>query len=45
MAKAGRKPIDITGMRSGTVVAVSRGEIIRIGLQFWKCVCDCGKEL
>lgn len=38
----GRKK-DISGMRSGKVVALSPTEERRRGVILWKCRCDCGK--
>lgn len=39
------KAEDITGMRSGTVIALERTEQQRRGCYLWRCKCDCGKEL
>lgn len=35
---------DITGWRSGKVVALEPTEEKRRGVVLWKCQCDCGKE-
>lgn len=35
---------DITGMRSGKVVALEPTEEKRRGVVLWECRCDCGKE-
>lgn len=40
MAERGR---DITGVRSGKVVAIERSSLIRRGSVLWECRCDCGK--
>ena len=40
----GRFGPDITGMRSGMVVALERSEEKRRGSILWRCRCDCGKE-
>ena len=42
-----RKPRapDITGMRSGRVVAIERTDEKRGTCYLWRCRCDCGKEL
>ncbi|MDO5152576.1 MAG: transcriptional regulator [Eubacteriales bacterium] len=39
----GRKK-DITGLRSGKVVALAPTEEKRRGVVLWKCRCDCGRE-
>ena len=36
---------DITGMRSGRVVAIERTDEKRGTCYLWRCRCDCGKEL
>lgn len=35
---------DITGMRSGKVVAIAPTDAKRRGVYLWKCRCDCGTE-
>lgn len=41
---AGGKMIDITGVRSGRLVAVRRTEHKQSGNYLWLCRCDCGNE-
>lgn len=36
---------DITGLRSGSLVAIAPTDIKRRGCYLWRCQCDCGKEL
>ncbi len=36
---------DITGMRSGRVVAIEPTDIKRRTCYLWRCKCDCGKEI
>ena len=36
--------IDITGMRSGRLVAVAPTDKRYAGSVLWRCKCDCGKE-
>lgn len=43
--RRGRYAEDITGMRSGALVAVERSGATRRGSGLWRCVCDCGNEL
>lgn len=38
------KVIDLTGQRFGRLVVIERAENIK-GKCFWKCRCDCGKQL
>ena len=38
------KNIDITGMRSGKLVAVKRSDVKQGGSYLWLCRCDCGNE-
>lgn len=45
MAKVGRKPVDITGKRSGSVTAIRPDGVDSSGLTLWLCRCDCGKEI
>lgn len=39
-----RKRQDITGMRSGMVVAIEPTDVVRRTSILWRCRCDCGKE-
>lgn len=39
------KKKDITGMRSGMVVALEPTQTRKSGSVLWRCRCDCGKEL
>jgi len=39
------KADDITGMRSGSVVAIERTDQKRRSCYLWRCQCDCGNEL
>jgi len=43
-ARGERNKKDITGMRSGMVVALEPTQIRRSGTVLWRCRCDCGKE-
>lgn len=43
-SRADSRKKDITGMRSGMVVALEPTEEKRRGVILWKCRCDCGKE-
>ena len=36
---------DITGMRSGKLVAVEKTDIKKNSSYMWRCKCDCGKEV
>ena len=36
---------DITGMRSGKLVALEPTDVKRRGTYLWRCWCDCGNEL
>lgn len=45
MAKVGRKTIDITGKRSGTLTAIRPDGKDSSGSNVWLCRCDCGKEV
>ena len=36
---------DITGMRSGRVVAIERTDEKRGTCYLWRCRCDCGREV
>ena len=36
--------MDITGLRSGKLVAVRQTEMTRNGSYLWLCQCDCGRE-
>ncbi len=45
MAKVGRKTIDITGKRSGTLTALRPDGKDSSGSNVWLCRCDCGKEV
>ena len=40
-----RSAEDITGMRSGKLVALEPTDVKRRGTYLWRCQCDCGKEL
>ncbi|MBQ0037232.1 MAG: hypothetical protein KBS74_01020 [Clostridiales bacterium] len=39
-----RKRKDISGMRSGMVVAIEPTDVMRRTSILWRCRCDCGKE-
>ena len=39
------KKVDISGMRSGMIVALERTDLKRKGSYLGKCQCDCGKVL
>lgn len=36
------RPVDITGMRSGKLVAVAPTDMRKNGKIVWECICDCG---
>jgi hypothetical protein len=38
------RPLDLTGLRFGKLVAQSRDGLDPNGRYLWKCVCDCGTE-
>ena len=40
-----RSAEDITGMRSGKLVALEPTDVKRRGTYLWRCRCDCGHEL
>ncbi len=44
-ARGESRKTDITGMRSGKIVAVEPTEEKRRGVVLWRCHCDCGKEI
>jgi hypothetical protein len=44
-ARQKRKAEDITGLRSGKLVALERTSEKRRGVYLWRCRCDCGNEL
>lgn len=39
------KAMDLTGMRSGRLVAIEDVGKSRQGKRLWKCICDCGCEI
>lgn len=43
--KMNPKAEDITGMRSGMVIALERTDQKRRNCYLWRCKCDCGNEL
>jgi len=44
-ARGDSRKKDITGMRSGMVVALEPTQVRRASAVLWRCRCDCGKEL
>lgn len=44
-ARGDNRKKDITGMRSGKIVAVEPTQERRFGAVLWRCRCDCGEEL
>ncbi len=36
---------DITGFRSGNLVAIEKSDVKRKGSALWRCRCDCGNEI
>lgn len=39
------KPLDLRGMRFGRLTVISRAIRPNKKKSYWKCVCDCGKEV
>ena len=39
------RPLDLTGIKFGRLLALDATELRSRGSVVWRCVCDCGKEV